>query len=258
MPAAGDRITKRKDGRYMARYTVHTPDGPKRKMIYGRTYKEVETALAKARGDAARGLIFDAGNLTVGEWADRWLTDAVADTVRPVAREVVAALKRLGVERTVMLTGDNERAARAIARQAGIDEVRAGLLPEEKVAVVKELLARHGAVAMVGDGVNDAPALATATIGVAMGAAGSDVALETADVVLMADDLAKLPYAIELSRRTRRVIRQNLTFALGVIAVLVGFAFFGAVPLPVGVVGHEGSTIVVVANGLRLLRGRGA
>jgi Zn2+/Cd2+-exporting ATPase len=181
---------------------------------------------------------------------------AVADTVRPVAREVVAALKRLGVARTVMLTGDNERAARAIARQAGIDEVRAGLLPEEKVAVVKELLARHGAVAMVGDGVNDAPALATATIGVAMGAAGSDVALETADVVLMADDLAKLPYAIELSRRTRRVIRQNLTFALGVISVLVGFAFFGAVPLPVGVVGHEGSTIVVVANGLRLLRGR--
>ena len=183
---------------------------------------------------------------------------AVADTVRPVAREVVAALKRLGVERTVMLTGDNERAARAIARQAGIDEVRAGLLPEEKVAVVKELLARHGAVAMVGDGVNDAPALATATIGVAMGAAGSDVALETADVVLMADDLTKLPYAVELSRRARRVIRQNLTFALGVITVLVGFAFFGAVPLPIGVVGHEGSTIVVVSNGLRLLRGRGA
>ncbi len=180
---------------------------------------------------------------------------AVADVVRPVAREVVAALKRLGVVKTVMLTGDNERAARAIARQAGIDEVRAGLLPEQKLAAIEGLMAQYGAVAMVGDGVNDAPALATATVGVAMGAAGTDVALETADVVLMADDLTKLPYAIELSRRTRRIIRQNLTFALGVIAVLVGFALAGEVPLPVGVVGHEGSTIVVVANGLRLLAG---
>ncbi len=180
----------------------------------------------------------------------------VADTVRPIAREAIAALKRLGVTHTVMLTGDNERAARAIAREAGIDEVQAELLPAEKLDAIKALRKRYGAVAMIGDGVNDAPALAAASVGIAMGAAGSDAALETADVVLMADDLAKLPYAIELSRRTRRAIRQNLAFALTVIAVLVLAAFGAIVPLPIGVVGHEGSTIVVVTNGLRLLFGR--
>jgi Cd2+/Zn2+-exporting ATPase len=183
-------------------------------------------------------------------------TIGVADTVRPVARQVVAALKALGVARTVMLTGDNERAARAIARAVGIDEVRAGLLPEEKLRAIKGLRETYGPVAMVGDGVNDAPALAAASVGIAMGAAGSDAALETADVILMADDLTKLPYAIALSRRARRAIRQNLTFALGVIAILVIAALGAHVPLPLGVIGHEGSTIVVVANGLRLLVGR--
>ncbi len=178
---------------------------------------------------------------------------AVADVVRPIAREAVAALRKIGVVHTVMLTGDNERAARAIAAAAGVDEVHAGLLPEEKLAVIEQLKAKYGGVAMVGDGVNDAPALAAATLGIAMGAAGSDAALETADVVLMADDLNKLPYAIALSRQTRRIIRQNLTFALGIIVVLVSFALAGAVPLPIGVVGHEGSTIIVVLNGLRLL-----
>ena len=181
---------------------------------------------------------------------------AVADTVRPAAAGVVAELKRLGVERTVMLTGDNARVAGAIAAQLGIDEVHADLLPEEKLVVVRRLLER-GTVAMVGDGVNDAPALATATLGVAMGGAGTDVALETADVVLMADDLGKLPYAIALSRRARRTIRQNLAFSLGVIAVLVVSALTVGIPLPLGVVGHEGSTVVVVLNGLRLLRARG-
>lgn len=180
----------------------------------------------------------------------------VADTVRPIARDTIAALKRIGIEHTIMLTGDNERAAQAIARTAGIDEVRAGLLPEEKLEVIRELREKYGSVAMIGDGVNDAPALAAANVGIAMGAAGSDAALETADVVLMADDLAKLPYAIELSRRARRAIRQNLTIALLVITVLVCAAFFAVVPLPLGVVGHEGSTIIVVTNGLRLLFGR--
>ncbi|MDI3341795.1 MAG: heavy metal translocating P-type ATPase [Sphaerobacter sp.] len=179
---------------------------------------------------------------------------AVADVIRPVAPAVIDALHRLGVKRTIILTGDNERAARAIARQVGIDEWRAGLLPEEKLATIRDLQRQGAMVAMVGDGVNDAPALATANIGIAMGAAGTDVALETADVVLMADDLTKLPYAIELSRTARRVIRQNLTFALGVIVVLVTATLLGEVPLPLGVVGHEGSTIIVVLNGLRLLR----
>jgi Cd2+/Zn2+-exporting ATPase len=180
---------------------------------------------------------------------------AVADTVRPVAREAIEQLHALGIEQTLMLTGDNERAAHAIARQAGIRDVHSNLLPAKKLDEIKELQAQHGVVVMVGDGVNDAPALATASIGVAMGAAGTDVALETADVVLMADDLTKLPYAVALSRRTRRIIRQNLTFALAVITVLVIGTLLGITTLPLGVVGHEGSTIIVVLNGLRLLGG---
>jgi Cd2+/Zn2+-exporting ATPase len=178
---------------------------------------------------------------------------AVADTVRPSARGVIAALKAEGITRIVMLTGDNQRVADAIGAELGIDEVYADLLPEEKLRLIEELQA-DGPVTMVGDGVNDAPALATATIGVAMGGAGTDVALETADVVLMADDLTKLPYAISLSRRTRRTIRQNLGFSLSVIVVLVVATLTRGIPLPLGVVGHEGSTVIVVLNGLRLLR----
>jgi len=179
---------------------------------------------------------------------------AIADRVRPVAKEAVAQLKRAGIEHVVMLTGDNERAAQAIATEAGVDDFYAGLLPQDKVRLLKELERKYGPVAMIGDGVNDAPALATATVGVAMGAAGTDVALETADVVLMADDLSKLPYAIALSRRSRSIIKQNLAFAGLVIMTLVASAVFGLVPLPIGVVGHEGSTLLVVMNGLRLLK----
>jgi Zn2+/Cd2+-exporting ATPase len=180
---------------------------------------------------------------------------AVADTVRPSAQGVIAELKAQGMNRVVMLTGDNERVAAAIAAELGIAEVYADLLPEEKLRIIDSLKA-EGAVTMVGDGVNDAPALATASIGVAMGGAGTDVALETADVVLMADDLTRLPYAIDLSRRTRRTIRQNLGFSLSVIAVLVVATLTRGIPLPLGVVGHEGSTVIVVLNGLRLLRTR--
>jgi Cd2+/Zn2+-exporting ATPase len=180
---------------------------------------------------------------------------AVADTVRPSARGVIAALKAEGITRIVMLTGDNQRVADAIGAELGIEEVYADLLPEEKLRLIEELQA-DGPVTMVGDGVNDAPALATASIGVAMGGAGTDVALETADVVLMADDLGKLPYAVSLSRRTRRTIRQNLAFSLGVIVVLVTATLTRGIPLPLGVVGHEGSTVIVVLNGLRLLRTR--
>ena len=179
---------------------------------------------------------------------------AVADVIRPVSPAVIRELHRIGVTKTILLTGDNERAARAIARQVGIDEWRAGLLPEEKLDVIRELQESGVKVAMVGDGVNDAPALATATLGIAMGAAGTDVALETADVVLMSDDLTKLPYAIELSRRARKIITQNMSFALSVIVLFSLGAVFGLVPLPVGVIAHEGGTILVVMNGLRLLR----
>ncbi len=178
---------------------------------------------------------------------------AVADTLRASARGVVDALKAEGIARIVVLTGDNQRVADAIGAELGIAEVYADLLPEEKLRIIDELK-QDGPVTMVGDGVNDAPALATASIGVAMGGAGTDVALETADVVLMADDLSKLPYAINLSRRTRRTIRQNLAFSLAVIVTLVTATLTRGIPLPLGVVGHEGSTVIVVLNGLRLLR----
>lgn len=183
---------------------------------------------------------------------------ALQDTLRPGLEKRIEELRRLGVEHIALLTGDTRRSGEAIARQAGCDEAHTELLPEDKVHIVKELAERFGSVAMVGDGVNDAPALAAASVGVAMGGAGSDAALETADVVLVADDLAKLPYAIALGRRTRRVVRQNIAFSLSVIALLMAANFLELLTLPMGVVGHEGSTILVILNGLRLLRGPGA
>jgi Cd2+/Zn2+-exporting ATPase len=180
-----------------------------------------------------------------------WL--AFTDTVRPGAAEMIDDLRSLGVEHIVMLTGDNERVAQRIADEVGIDEVRAELLPEEKVATIEGLVSRYENVAMVGDGVNDAPALATATLGVAMGGAGTDVALETADVVLMGDDLSKIPYVLGLGRRTRRTLTVNLAIAFGAIALMVGTILLRGIPLPLAVVGHEGSTVLVSLNGLRLL-----
>jgi Cd2+/Zn2+-exporting ATPase len=182
---------------------------------------------------------------------------AVADELRPNAAQIIKDLRSAGIEKIVILTGDNERVANTIAKTVGADEVRANLLPEQKVDAVRDLQAKYGAVAMVGDGVNDAPALALATIGIAMGAAGTDVALETADVVLMADDLSNIAYAIKLSRHARRVVWQNIIFSLGVIGVLAVSTFVVNLPLPFGVVGHEGSTLIVVTNGLRLLTYRG-
>jgi Cd2+/Zn2+-exporting ATPase len=182
-----------------------------------------------------------------------WGLIAIADTVRPEAAAAVAQLKDAGVERVVLLTGDNTNVAHALGTALGVDEIRAELLPQQKVEAIKDLQARYGPVAMVGDGVNDAPALATAALGVAMGAAGTDVALESADMLLMGDDLARLPAALHLARRAQAIIRQNLTFAFGVMATLVLLALLGNIALPLGVVGHEGSTLIVVANGLRLL-----
>lgn len=177
----------------------------------------------------------------------------IADQPRDGARVVLEKLKALGIRRTVMLTGDNERVAQAITKLIGLDEFAAGLMPEEKVAKLRELSAQYGRTAMVGDGVNDAPALATATVGIAMGGAGTDVALETADVALMSDALEKLPEAIGLSRKSRRIITQNLCIALGVIMLMAPAAAMSWATLGVAVVAHEGSTVLVVLNALRLL-----
>ena len=182
---------------------------------------------------------------------------ALADQLRDETPHTLQRLRELGISSITMLTGDNARVAQTIAQTAGVTEVRADLLPEHKVDAIKELLKEHGQVAMVGDGVNDAPALAHSTVGIAMGAGGTDVALETADVALMGDDLSKLPFAVALSRQSRAIIRQNLWIALGVIALLVPSTLFGFAQLGVAVIFHEGSTLVVVANALRLLRFKG-
>ncbi|MDZ4716899.1 MAG: heavy metal translocating P-type ATPase [Roseiflexaceae bacterium] len=184
----------------------------------------------------------------------QWLGAAtVMGRERPDAAERIADLRAAGIEKIVMLTGDNAQIAEPLAKRVGIDEVYAGLLPEDKLRIVEDLGKRYGAVAMVGDGINDAPALAAASTGIAMGAAGTDAALESADLVLMSDDLSAIAYAIRLSKRTQQIVWQNIVFALGVVVVLVTLTLTIGVPLPLGVVGHEGSTIIVVLNGLRLL-----
>jgi Cd2+/Zn2+-exporting ATPase len=175
----------------------------------------------------------------------------VADTVRGHSAEAIRELHALGVV-SVMLTGDNPTTARAIADQVGIDDARGNLLPEDKLAAIDELIARYGNVGMVGDGINDAPALAKASIGFAMGAAGTDTAIETADVALMDDDLRKLPRFIELSRRTSHVLWQNISLALGIKAVFFALALAGQATLWMAVFADMGASLLVVANGLRV------
>ena len=189
----------------------------------------------------------EAGALRVLGWL------AFTDTIRGDAAETITRLRERGVERIVMLTGDNERVAEHIAAEIGIDEVYAGLLPEEKVGHIERLQERHEAVAMVGDGVNDAPALATADVSIGMGGAGTDVALETADIVLMSDELGRLPYAFALSRATRRTLYVNFSIAFGAIAIMIVAILTAGIPLPIAVIGHEGSTVLVSLIGLRLL-----
>ena len=185
---------------------------------------------------------------------DRYLgVLGVMDTPWPEAKEAIGALLALGIARVVMLSGDQQSVADAVAAQVGVPEARGGLLPEAKVEAIRELAGPDGrGVAMIGDGVNDAPVLATASVGIAMGAAGSDVALETADIALMADRLDRLPFAVGLARRASAVIRQNLFFSLGVVAVLIPLTLMG-VGIGPAVIAHEGSTLVVVANVLLLL-----
>jgi Cd2+/Zn2+-exporting ATPase len=178
---------------------------------------------------------------------------AFADVLRSDAAQVIVDLKKQGIEHIVMLTGDNDTVARHIAAQVGVDAVYAELLPQDKVTVVEQVRAQYGPVAMIGDGVNDAPALATADIGIAMGAAGTDVALETADIVLMSDNLHNLPYVFGLSRKTRQTLVVNLVFAMGMIGLMLAAIFFSDLSLPAAVIGHEGGTVLVSLNGLRML-----
>ncbi|MFA6247725.1 MAG: heavy metal translocating P-type ATPase [Mucilaginibacter sp.] len=178
---------------------------------------------------------------------------SLMDVARKEAGKTLKELKELGIKRMIMLTGDNQQVAEAVAKQIGITDAIGGLLPEEKVKAVQDLIKAEKKVAMIGDGVNDAPAMAKSTVGIAMGAAGSDVALETADIALMADRLDNLPFAIGLSRQSRKIIRQNLVISLGMVAILIPLTIFGISGIGPAVIGHEGSTLVVVFNGLRLL-----
>lgn len=179
---------------------------------------------------------------------------AIADRVRNNAKETVQSLRLAGIERVIMLTGDNPGAAAAVAAQLDVDDTRAGLLPEDKLDAVRSLKKEHGKLAMVGDGVNDAPALAAATVGIAMGAAGTDTALETADIALMADDLTKLPYVIRLGRRTLKTIKQNIGFAVLVKAAFIAATFAGRANLWMAVFADTGAALLVILNGMRLLK----
>jgi Cd2+/Zn2+-exporting ATPase len=178
---------------------------------------------------------------------------ALMDTPRPEAKETIRQLKEIGIKRMIMLTGDNQKVADAVAKEIGLTDAWGGLLPEEKLNAIKELRAKESKVAMIGDGVNDAPAMANSTVGIAMGAAGSDVALETADIALMGDKLDVLPFAIGLSRKAKRIIKQNLWISLGMVVILIPLTISGIATIGPAVLMHEGSTLIVVLNALRLL-----
>ena len=209
--------------------------------------------MSDALRDLAEDLEAQGRTVMVVRHGERFLgVLGLMDTPRSAAKGVIRRLRQLGVKRIIMLSGDNQTVASAVAEALGLDEARGGLMPEDKVAIIRELKAQEGKVAMVGDGVNDAPAMANATVGIAMGAAGSDVALETADVALMADDLSHLPFAVGLSRQTSRIIKQNLWVSLGMVVVLIPATLFG-LKIGAAVVFHEGSTLLVVVNALRLL-----
>ena len=175
------------------------------------------------------------------------------DVERQDAKETLAELNKVGIPKMVMLTGDNQKVADAIAKKIGITDAWGNLLPEQKVEAIEKLTAGEKKVAMVGDGVNNAPAMAKSTVGIAMGAAGSDVALETADIALMADKLSNLPFAIGLSKKAHGIIRQNLIISLGVVVILIPLTILGIAHIGPAVIGHEGSTLVVVFNASRLL-----
>ena len=210
---------------------------------------EVEAHLNRLEGEGKTAIVVATEREVLGVLA-------VADTVKATSVEAIKALHALGVK-TLMLTGDNQRTATAIAQQVGLDEARGSLLPEDKLAAVKALQANDTVVVgMVGDGINDAPALAAANIGFAMGAAGTDTAIETADVALMDDDLRRLPFFVSLGRKTSRVLTQNIALAIGIKIVFFALALMGVATLWMAVFADMGASLIVVANGLRLLRTR--
>jgi Cd2+/Zn2+-exporting ATPase len=192
--------------------------------------------------------------MLVGTLQDIYGIIAVADTVRDTSSEAIQTLKDAGIRRIAMLTGDNHQVARAVAETLGIDAYFGELLPEDKVDTVRKLAQQYGSVAMVGDGVNDAPALAAANVGIAMGVAGSDTALETADIALMADDLGKLSHIIKLSRKTVGIIKQNIVFSLVVKVVFVLLTVAGMANLWMAILADTGASIIVTLNGMRLAR----
>ncbi|NJC28343.1 heavy metal translocating P-type ATPase [Neolewinella antarctica] len=220
-----------------------------------RLFRELTEADIPAEIDQRMAKLEDTGNTAmIVHQDDRYLgVISVMDVARPEAKATLAALKKLGIEKMVMLTGDHQKVADAVAADIGITNPLGGLLPEDKVAAIERLRAEEGMVAMIGDGVNDAPAMAKSTVGIAMGAAGSDVALETADVALMADRLDNLPFAIGLSRKAKSIIKQNLIMSLGMVAILIPLTLLGIAEIGPAVIAHEGSTLVVVGNALRLL-----
>ena len=176
------------------------------------------------------------------------------EAIREGSPAWISRLRRQGVTRIEMLTGDHETVARRVSSDLGLDGYRAGLAPHDKVGATREMRDQSGSLVLVGDGINDAPALAHADVGVAMGAMGADVALEAADIVLMNDDIQLVAWRHHLAKRTAAIVRQNLTIAIGVIGILSVFSVFGTIPLPLAVIGHEGSTVLVALNALRLLR----
>jgi Cd2+/Zn2+-exporting ATPase len=227
-------------------------------IVGGQTWSIGKASLFREVSDAARAshqALTGEGKTVVmlGTGAVRGLI-GLRDALRPRASDAVRALLGFGLDHVVLITGDTRQTADAVGKDVGITEIHAELLPADKVRIVDDLVHRHGHVAMVGDGVNDGPALAAATVGIAMGVSGTDVALETADVVLTTDDLEKIAYAVALGRQALRVVKQNLVLALGMILLLIVSDLLGWITLPWGVVGHEGSTLLVTLNGLRLLR----
>jgi Cd2+/Zn2+-exporting ATPase len=219
--------------KFMANLGIPVPQDVEDRMAAEET--EGRTAILVAEGQDILGIIF------------------IADTPREDALDMVFRLKSSGVQKVVMLTGDNERVAKAIAAKLGIDEYYAEMMPEKKVEAIRNLRRKGHIVAMVGDGINDAPAMAVADVGIAMGAAGTDVAMETADIVLMADRLGKIPYAIALSRKTLANIKQNVTFAVLVVLLLLAGVIVGKVVLAFGMLVHEASVLLVILNAMRLL-----
>jgi Cd2+/Zn2+-exporting ATPase len=182
---------------------------------------------------------------------------AVADVLRENSRNVIEDLHSLGIQKTIMLTGDNTGTANAIGDQVGVSDIKAELLPQDKLMFIKDLRNKYDRVAMVGDGVNDAPALAASAVGIAMGGAGTDTALETADIALMADDLGKLPFTVKISRKALSIIKQNITFSLGIKLVALLLVIPGWLTLWIAIFADMGATLIVTLNGLRLLRIKG-